>query len=116
MKKIHVTVVALLLGLAAVLGTYAATRTTSLGSANRHSTDAAYTARVKRLDAFSAKLRRELAAKTPVSNPVAPAAPAAAVQPRVVYHRPPPIVVVKHNTHHGDDGFERADGGGGGGD
>lgn len=108
MKKIHVTVVALLLGLAAVLGTYAATRTASLGSAGRHAADVAYAARVKRLDAFSANLRRELAAQTPVSNAVTPAA----VQPRIVYHRPPPIVVVKH-THHGDDGFERAEGGGG---
>ena len=107
MKKIHVTAIALLLALAAVFGTFAATRTASLGSASRPST-ASYDARVKQLNAFSAKLRKELAAK-----PAQLSAPAGTrVAPRIVYRRPPAIVVVKH-THHGDDGFERADGGGG---
>jgi len=111
MKKIHVAIVALLLGLAAVLGTSAATRTTSLGSASRHAADAAYSARVERLSSFSRKLKHELAA-----NPAQLQAPGrVAAQPRTVYRRPPAIVVVKH-THHGDDGFERADGGGGGDD
>jgi hypothetical protein len=109
MKKIHVAAIALLLGLAMVLGTFAATRTASLGTASRHAGTAAYTARVKQLDAFSAKLRRELAAK-PAQVQQAPATPAAT--PRIVYRRPPAVVVVKH-THHGDDGFERANGGGG---
>jgi Tfp pilus assembly protein FimV len=109
MKKIHVTTIALLLALAAVLGTFAATRTASLGTASRHAGDAAYRAHVKQLDAFSAKLRHELAAKpAPVQYK---AAAAAAAAPRIVYHRPPPIVVVKH-THHGDDGSESTGGGG----
>jgi hypothetical protein len=108
MKKIHVAIVALLLGLSAVLGTFAATRTASLGSASRHAADAAYVARVERLNAFSAKLKHELA-----TTPAQLQSPRrAAAQPRIVYRRPPAIVVVKH-THHGDDGFERADGGGG---
>ena len=108
MKKIHVTAIALLIGLAAIFGTFAATRTASLGTASRNAGNAAYAARVKQLDAFSAKLRQELTAK-----PAQLQAPArTAVTPRIVYRRPPAVVVVKH-THHGDDGFERADGGSG---
>jgi len=109
MKKIHVAAVAVLLGLAAALGTFAAIRTASLGAASRHAADTAYSARVRQLDAYSAKLKRELAAKP--ARLQAPAA-AAAGTPRVVYRRPPAIVVVKHSRQ-GDDGLERADGGGG---
>ena len=107
MKKIHVATISLLLALAAVLGTFAATRTASLGTASRHAGTVAYATRVKQLDAFSAKLRQELAAK-----PAQLQAPArTSVAPRIVYRRPPAIVVVKH-TKHGDDGFEAAGGGG----
>ncbi len=108
MKKVQIAIVALLLGVAAILGTFAATRTASLGTASHHAADAAYAKRTKQLDAFSAKLRHELNAKPAAIT----AAPAAAPQGRVVYRRPPAIVVVKH-TSHGDDGSERADGGGG---
>jgi hypothetical protein len=111
MKKIHVTAIALLIGLAAIFGTLAATRTASLGTASRHAGDAAYAARVKQLDAFSAKLRQELKAKPKAAQRLAAAPALAPVAPRIVYRRPPSIVIVKH-THHGDDGFERADGGG----
>ena len=107
MKKIHVAAIALLLALAAVLGTFAATRTASLGTASRQASSAAYATRVKQLDAFSAKLRHALAAQ-----PAQLQTPArTAVAPRIVYRRPPAIVVVKH-TQHGDDGFEAAGGGG----
>jgi len=106
MKKLHVSLIALLLALAAVLGTFAATRTASLGTSSRQAGNAAYAASSKRLDAFSAQLKRELAAK-----PAAIQSPArAAVTPRIVYRRPPALVVVKH-THHGDDGSEHAGGG-----
>ncbi|HJX48234.1 MAG TPA: hypothetical protein VJ375_10320 [Gaiellaceae bacterium] len=109
MKKLHVSLIALLLAIAAVVGTFAATRTASLGTSSRQASNAAYTAKVKQLDAFSARLRQELAAKPAQVQIQAPAR--AAVTPRVVYRRPPAIVVVKH-THHGDDGSERAGGGG----
>jgi hypothetical protein len=106
-KKIHVTLIALLLAVAAVFGTMAATRTASLGTASRTAADAAYAARVKQLDAYALSLQRQLATRPAAANGSAAAAP------RIVYHRPPPIVVVKH-THHGDDGgFENAEGGGG---
>jgi hypothetical protein len=107
MKRIHVILIALLLAIAAVLGTVAVTRTASLGTASRKANDAAYQARVKQLDAYAASLQRQLAART------APAT--AAPAPRIVYHRPPPIVVVKH-THHGDDGGSENAAEGGGGD
>jgi hypothetical protein len=118
MHKVHVFLIAGALAAAAVLGTTAALRTTSLGRAHRAAGDAAVTARAKQLDRFEAALRRRLAKRPPALPAVpkaAPAAPAAAA-PRVVYRRPPAIVVVKH-THHGDDGgLEHADGGGGGDD
>lgn len=107
MKKLHVSLIALLLALAAVVGTFAATRTASLGTSSRQASNAAYNAKVKQLDAFSAKLRQELAAKPAQIQVKAPAR--AAVTPRVVYRRPPAIIVVKH-THHGDDGSEREGG------
>ena len=110
MSKSHIALISALLALAAVVGTVAATRTVSLGSANRQSANAAVAARTKQLDRLQAALQRELAKKSPAAPAGAPSAP------RIVYHRPPPIVVVKH-VHHGDDGsFENADGGGGGGD
>lgn len=108
MSKSHIALISGLLALAAVVGTVAATRTVSLGSANRQSTNATVAARTKQLDRLQAALQRALATKPPARAAAAPSAP------RVVYHRPPPIVVVKH-VHHGDDGsFENADGGGGG--
>jgi hypothetical protein len=104
-----------------VLGTVAATRTVSLGTAQKQKANATVQSRTKQLAAYEASLRHALA-KKPLALPAVPKTPAApsvpAAQQRVVYRRPPAIVVVKH-THHGDDGFESAaggDGGGGGGD
>jgi hypothetical protein len=108
MKKIHVAAVAVMLAIAAVFGTLAATRTAGLGASSRQ--DAIVQTRTKQLDAFEQSLHRQL---TEAASTAAPAA--AAPPPRIVYHRPPPIVVVKH-THHGDDGFENASGEGGGDD
>jgi hypothetical protein len=103
-KKIHVVVIALLLALAAVFGTMAATRSAHLGAATRSANDAAYRARVRHLNAYEARLRRELAATPSTARRAAP---------RTIYRRPPAIVVVRH-THHGDDGHQHeAEGGGG---
>jgi hypothetical protein len=109
MSKSNIALISALLAAAAVIGAVAATRTVSLGSANRQSANATVVARTKQLDRLQAALQRELAKKPAAALPAA--APSV---PRVVYHRPPPIVVVTH-THHGDDGsFENADGRGGG--
>jgi hypothetical protein len=126
MNKAHLTVLALLIAGATVLGAIAVTRTTGLGRAARHTNDAAVAARAKQLGAYAAKLQKELKAKPPALPPVPkppPAAAPAAVPvaaparqaPRIVYHRPPPVVTVIHTHRHGDDGG--SDGGGeGGGD
>jgi hypothetical protein len=121
MHKFNVTLVALLVGIAAVLGAVAVTRTTGLGSAARHANNAAVSGRTKQLSAFAAKLQKELKAKPPALPKVpkipapAPPAPAAALPapsaPRVVYHQPPPVVVTVHR-HHGDDGSSEGGGGG----
>jgi len=117
MNKAHVTLFALLVAGATVLGAIAVTRTTGLGRAARHTNDAAVAARSKQLGVYAAKLQQELKAKPPalpaVPKPSPAAAPAAQQAPRVVYHRPPAIVTVIHR-HHGDDGSQESDGGGGG--
>lgn len=120
MNKAHVTLLALLVAGAAVLGTIAVTRTTGLGRAARHTNDVAIAARAKQLGAFAAKLRHELKAKPPALPPLprpagATPAPGQPQAPRIVYHRPPPVVTVVH-VHHGDDGRHESDGGGGGDD
>jgi hypothetical protein len=117
MHKSHVTLVALLVAGAAVLGAVAVTKTTRLGSAARHTNDASVASRTKQLSAFAAKLRQELKAKPPAIPKVpkrqpVPAVAAAPPAPMVVYHRPPPVIHVIH--HHSDDSSGEADGGGGG--
>ena len=121
MNKASLTLFALLVAGATVLGAIAVTRTTGLGRAARHTNDAAVVARTKQLAAYAAKLQKELKAKPPalprvpkpsaVPASAATAAAAPHTAPRIVYHRPPAVVTVIH-THHGDDG---PDGGGGGG-
>ena len=108
MRKLNIIVIAGLLGLAMILGTFAATRTASLGVTARQATAASLSARSRRLDAYEAALRRSLARKPPALPAVSKTS--AAGRPRIVYHRPPPVVVVRH-AHRGDDGYERGDGG-----
>ena len=110
MHKLNIFLVAALVAGAAVLGTFAALRTTSLGVAHRTSADATVRTRTKQLDRFAAALHKQLAQKTP-ALPKVPARPAAAraAAPRVVYRRPAPILIVRH-THHGDDGGSESEG------
>jgi hypothetical protein len=122
MNKAHLTLFALLVAGATVLGAIAVTRTTGLGRAARHTNDAAITARTRQLAAYASKLQKELKAKPPAlpAVPQPKPAPAAApvvqqAAPTIVYHRPPAIVTVIHTHHHGDDGGHESDGGGGGG-
>jgi non-ribosomal peptide synthetase component E (peptide arylation enzyme) len=116
MNKAHLTLFALLVAGATVLGAVAVTRTTNLGRAAQHTNDAAVAARSKQLGAYAAKLQKELKAKPPALPKVPKSSAAAAGQsqaPQVVYRQPPPIVTVIHR-HHGDDGSNESDGGGGG--
>ena len=122
MNKAHLTLFALLVAGATVLGAVAVTRTTHLGRAARNTNDAAIAARTKQLGAYAAKLQKELRAKPPALPPVPKPKPAACPprrhrlrqrRPTIVYHRPPAVVTVIHTHHHGDDG--ESDGGDGGG-
>lgn len=130
MNKAQVTIFALLVAGATVLGAAAVTRTTGLGRAARHTNDAAVVARTKQLATYAARLQKELRAKPPAlprvpkpkpvpvaAAPAASAARAQAPAPRIIYHRPPPVVTVVH-THRGGDDSEHGEGGdeGGGGD
>jgi hypothetical protein len=99
MNRFHIAAVAALLALAAVLGTFAAVRTSGLGNASRQTTNATFAARSRRLSSFEARLRRELAATRRTSTPPA----------RVVFHRPPAVVVVHHSSHHDDGEGESTD-------
>lgn len=101
MHKFNVLFVAALLAGAAVLGTYAALRTTAHSAAHRASVDAVVRSRTKQLNRFEAALQRQLARKTP-PLPAVPARsnPAPAPAPRVVYRRPPAVVVVRHSSEH----------------
>ena len=123
MNKAHLTIFALLVAGATVLGAVAVTRTTGLGRAARHTNDAAVTAQTKQLAAYAAKLQKELKTRPPALPHVPKAAPVAAhaapvaqaAAPTIVYHRPPPVVTVVHTHHHGDDGGSDGGGDGGGG-
>jgi hypothetical protein len=118
MNKAHVTLFALLVAGATLLGAVAVTRTTGLGGAARQTKDAAIAVRERQLRAYAAKLQKELRAKPPALPavpkpkpvPAAAAAPAPPPAPRIVYNRPPPVVTVIHR-HQGEDGYDESGGG-----
>jgi hypothetical protein len=113
MNKAHVTILALLFAGAAILGAVAVTRTTGLGHAALQTKDTAVSARTRQLNAYAAKLQKELRAKPPALPAIPkqrPAATASPVAPQVVYHQPPPVVVTVHR-HHSDDGGHEGGGG-----
>jgi hypothetical protein len=113
MNKAHVVAVALLLGIAAVFGLVAATKTARVGGAQAHASTASavsIAARSRKLDQTERALRRALQDRPPAL----PAAPAVTPQ-RVVIERPAPVIVVKHRTG-GEHEHEHEDAEGTGGD
>ena len=107
MNKLHVTVVALILGVSGALGVAAATRTTQLRTPAAHSSasDAAIAARAHRLDKVARDIARARRDKPPALPPVPATHRASASQAqRVVYQRPAPVVVVRHSGHHESEG------------
>lgn len=133
MNRKHAFVLAIALGVAAVLGALAAVNTARLGQPQASASTvasqaAALRTRTRLLDRQEAALRRALARRPPklpkvpkfapisVSAPstaqVASAPAPVAAAPRVQYVRPAPIVIVKHRAH-GDDGHEHEYEGGG---
>jgi hypothetical protein len=113
MTRINALLIALVIGIAALAGTFAVTRTTHLGAAAQQQSAAQLKLRQRRLAAGEAALRKALAAspavaaQTPARAATAAAAPAAQ---RVVYVRPAPIIIHKHRAGGGE--YEARDGGG----
>ncbi len=109
MPRRHALTLAILIGLAAVFGVLAASRTVSLGNASRAAGDATVLQRSRALDRYEASLRKVLAA---AARPVPRPSGTPASQPvKIVYHRPPPVVVTVHRRgeSEGHDGGELDD-------
>jgi len=107
MKRTHTLAIALLIGLAAIAGAFAATRTAGLGASARLASvsDAQIAQRTRQLDRVEASLRRARAQRPPALPPVR----FARVTPqRVVYVRPQPITVLG-SAHGEDDAMETDD-------
>jgi C4-dicarboxylate-specific signal transduction histidine kinase len=103
MKRTHAVTVAVVLGVSAMLGTFAASRSAHLGAATRSANQAQIAQREHRLAAQERALRRALA-----KQPALPATVAKRPQ-RTVFVRPAPIVV---HLHRGGGEREGGDGGG----
>lgn len=107
MSKVHVLTASLILGLAAIFGVAATTKTAGFGAAAAQSqtgkvSNATIAARERKLDRVQIALRRALANRPP-ALPTVPAAPAASAAPRaqrLVYTRPAPVVVVRSSSSH----------------
>jgi hypothetical protein len=95
MKKLHVLAVALIIGVAAVFGVLAATRTVGIGaSAHTQASGTAIAARSKKLSAAERALRLARNDRPPALPAVPAAGRSAQSPPRVVYRRPAPTVVL----------------------
>lgn len=103
MKKLHVLAIALLLGLAAVFGVLAATRTVGIGStAHAPVSQTAIRARSQKLSAAERALHRALKARPP-ALPAVPAVRRSAQTPQqLVYRRPAPLVVLASGRSHSE--------------
>jgi hypothetical protein len=112
MTRTSALLVSLAIGVAAIFGVFAVSRTLSLGSHAQSATAAQVAAKTRQLARYEASLRKALAQKPPALPPAATGATAVpAAQPiRVVYHRPPPIVIHKHRA--GGEGSDASEGGG----
>ena len=130
MNRNHALLISLAVGIAAVAGTIAATKTIHLGGAAKAkaspATSSLVAQRSRALDRTEAALRKALAQKPPKLPPLpaatptpaagAPVAPAAGGQ--VVYRRPAPIIRTIHRPGGGHESEHEAEGGshdGGGG-
>jgi len=131
MKRIHALFLALALGVAVVAGTFAALRTTQLGTkATATNVSSAQILKQNRaLSRAEAALRAELRKKPPkiaalpAAGSPATATPTAglptaaptvanpAATQTVIYHRPPPIVHVIHRPGGGEHESEQGNGG-----
>lgn len=103
MKRGHALLISLIIGAAAIFGTFAATRSVRLGrsSAQPAISSAQIAAHNRALDRTEVRLRHMLA-RHPAAKPAA-----ATRQQRVIYVRPAPHVVTLHHGGHEAEGGER---------
>jgi hypothetical protein len=116
MKRTHAFLIALAIGVAAVFGLMAATRTAHLGSNTtqaRTISGAQIAARNRALDRMEIALRKQLTQKPPALPPIPTAAPRQPQPQRVLYVRPAPIVHIVHR-HGGEHEAQDAEHEGGG--
>lgn len=110
MSKAHAILISLLLGVAVVLGAFAAVRTTSVAAEQSSASAESIAVRQQRLDNVEAQLRRSLASRPP-ALPAASSA-SAGIAPRVTYVRAPSIAASfatsdEHGDEYGEDeGYE----------
>lgn len=113
MPRKHALAVAALLGVAAVAGTLAATRTVSVGASVKPAAAGAQLAqRAKRLEAVEASLARARQDKPPSLPPLRSTPSAGAPAPaavRFVYRRPAPIQVLASGRSESEHGVEPDD-------
>jgi hypothetical protein len=122
MKRTHALIVAVAVAFAAIAGTFAALRTTQLGSNATRASRVSVTQIASQNRALGraertllAELRKQPPALPPLPASRAPVSAPAAVAPQtVIYRRPPAIVHVihRHSAEH-DHETERSNGGGG---
>jgi hypothetical protein len=97
MKKLHVVAIALLLGLAAIAGLVAVTRTAGIGAAARaRVTDGTILARTKQLDRIERASRLALKDRPPALPAVPTVSRGGPAGQQVIYRRPSPVVVLAH--------------------
>ena len=109
MKRAHVIAIALFLGLAAVFGLLAATKTARIASGGQaQASGAAIAARTEKLDRTEAALRRALRDRPPAL----PAGRTASPQ-QVIVRRPAPLIVVTHHRNGEHEVEHEAEGHGG---
>jgi hypothetical protein len=101
MRKSHVVVLALLIAVGSMLGTYALTRTTELGvqaqKASSENVDSVVAARTRQLNALEVSLRKALVKKPP-PLPALPKIKAQPSQPAPRVYAPAPVAVTRVAT------------------
>lgn len=111
MRRANALVLSLALGIAAVAGTVAATRTAALGA---RASDSQIEQRTARLDRFETALDKAARDRPPALPALRAAAQAPSpAPPRVVYVRPAPVPALSvreaEHDHEDDDRGEQAD-------
>ena len=110
MSRARALVLALAIGVVAVTGVFAATRSAGLSSQSHRQSDALVAQRTRQLNRYDASLRRALERMPPALPTLPKAASRQASSPvRVAYHRPPPIIV--HTARVGGEHEYEAEGG-----